>query len=146
MDTDNPAPPPPPFPAAFHTYFIILSENERGQEVPPDGGRLEHEEEDAKVLVDDVRAAFAFRGGLSVPRDGQVRALGRPEGGSAQTQHDRGGHESVPEGETATAFTLLGTAGWLKDAGVTIQGRGSRASRRRNRPSPRQRTTCSPGF
>lgn len=98
---------PPPFPAARRTYLIILSENERRQEVPPHGRRLEEEEEDAKVLVDDVRAAVSLLGGLSVPGDGQVRALGRPQGSAAQPQDDRGGHESVPECETVTAVTLL---------------------------------------
>lgn len=102
------------FPAAFRTYFIILSENERRHEVPPHGGGLEQEEEDAKVLVDDVRAAFSLRGGLSVPGDGQVRALGRPQGGSTQAQDDRGGHEGVPECETVTSL-YSGSAGWMKD-------------------------------
>lgn len=101
----------PPLPAVARTYFGVLSENERRHEVSPHARRLEDEEEDAEVLVDDVGAALPVGGGLRVAGDGQVRALGRPQGGAAQAQDHRGGHESVPEGEMVAAVRLLGSGG-----------------------------------
>lgn len=81
-----------------HTYGEVLSEDERRHEVSPHGGRLEDEEEDAKVLVDDVGSSLAVPGGLRVPGDGQVRAFRRPQGGATQTQDHGGGDEGVPVG------------------------------------------------
>ena len=62
------------------TYVHVLSEDERRHEVSPHGRRLEDEEEDAEVLVDDVGAPPSVLGGLGVPGDGQVGAFGRPQG------------------------------------------------------------------
>lgn len=118
---------PPPSPSFLHltfrTYFLILSENERGHEVPPHGRRLEEEEEEAEVLVDDVGAAFSLRGRLGVPGDGQVGGLGRPQGGAAQPQQHRGGHQSVPAGGTVPgAVSPLGSAGGVKGSGGLPSG------------------------
>lgn len=76
----------------------VLSEDEGRHEVPPHGGRLEDEEEDPEVMVDDVRALLPLPGRLDVSRDGQVGAFGRPQRGAAQTQDHRGGDEGVPAG------------------------------------------------
>lgn len=74
----------------------VLSEDEGRHEVSPHGGRLEDEEEDPEVVVDDVRALLAVPRRLDVSRDGQVGAFCRPQRGATQTQDERGGDEGVP--------------------------------------------------
>lgn len=68
------------------TYIGVLSEDERRHEVSPHARRLKDEEEDAEVLVDDVRALLAVFAGLHVPGDGQVGAFSRPQRRAPQTQ------------------------------------------------------------
>ena len=68
------------------TYVDVLSKDERRHQVSPHGRGLEDEEEDAEVLVDDIRSSLALPGGLLVPGDGQVGALSRPQRGATQTQ------------------------------------------------------------
>lgn len=81
------------------TYVGVLSKDEWRHEVSPHGGRLEDEEEDAEVLVDDIGALLALPRSLYVPGDGQVGAFSWPQRGATQAQDHRGGDESVPVGK-----------------------------------------------
>lgn len=68
------------------TYIGVLSKDKRRHEVSPHGRRLKDEKEDAKVLVDDIRAFFTLLSSLNIAGDGQVGAFSRPQRGATQTQ------------------------------------------------------------
>lgn len=89
------------------TYGGVLPKDERRHEVPPHARRLEDEKEDAKVLVDDIRALFALLGSLCVSWDGEVGAFGRPQRRAAQSQYDWRGDESVPVEENMMFTHML---------------------------------------
>lgn len=54
----------------------VLPKDERRHEVSPNPRRLEDEEEDAKILVDDISTLLPLQSRLLVASDGQVGALG----------------------------------------------------------------------